>query len=499
MSTSRKWGSVPALVLLLAPLAAHAVFGTSFEVQVRDAETGKPLDGAFVIARDFATVGKLHGTETRCVRGDVVPAAAQKTTVALPGAGLDSLTRARGMDVIAYRPGYCLARTADAARLSSHRYLPMGSAPPPNVLEPSSETRLALQRSTQAPEERIRYLSEAAFALSCAPDRWSDRSGPALAALQAAMVGEARGVARTRYEKALADQLEQRLALVRSHGVPAHGMLSEPVVNAFGRDFLVGPPEMRVSWRDPQPLGVVALQGSSLQAASPGRPAVAAAVQPTVIAATPLQAQQPIAVQAARPGNPAQGTAPAPGNAVGVVGGAVASPHPALSTGLRPPPGLVIHCRHGAPSACDLDERDYAGQTALYAAATAGRVEEARLLLEAGADPNIARMPGAPTAIEKALETVLRGYSSPERHLQVVDLLAADPRTTLPAALKADLTADPATWTQFAHSKNLAAVVARREALARLPARPQARPGCEEPGYGGYRYTDPMLRLRPGV
>lgn len=434
-------------VALLAPATTLALFGTSFKVGVRDAATGQPLDGAFIVAREFATVGRLHGTDTYCVRADIAPATEPWVTVDLPGAGTDVITRAKALEAFAYRPGYCLARTADGARESSRIQFPVGMPAPKDVLDPRKETRLELRRAAQTPLERILYLDELALGLLCGSNRWSDRSAKAMVDLSTAMLGEARAIANSRYEKSLVQRLEDRLTAAR--GRPALERVGDPLgINpapaSFASDFLIGPADQRVAWHPTQPV--------------------------VVVSATPR-------LQAAQPGMAAWS---APGLAV------------------RPPTApaaLVIHCRHGPPSACDLDERGSTGETRLYATVWSGKVDEAKVLLAAGADPNIPKYPGGPTAIEKALEALMRDHSNAAQMAQLLDLFAADPRTTLPAALKEDFAADPATWNAAAHSKQLPALLQRREALARLPARAEARAGCEALGFTR-EYRDGPVRLR---
>ena len=146
------------------------------------------------------------------------------------------------------------------------------------------------------------------------------------------------------------------------------------------------------------------------------------------------------------------------------------------------PAPFVIHCRHGAPSACDLDERDGDGATLLHGLAWAGRLDEVQALLEAGADPNATKGPAGPTPMDIVLRQVMAGYDSAAKAAQVVDALAASPRATLSAALKEDLAADPSTWRLVGAGPARERLLRHREALLRLPARapdpkPDARAG----------------------
>jgi hypothetical protein len=157
---------------------------------------------------------------------------------------------------------------------------------------------------------------------------------------------------------------------------------------------------------------------------------------------------------------------------------------------------LVIHCRHGAPSACDLDERDVDGATALHGLAWAGRIDEVRALLEAGADPNATKGPGGQTPMDIVLRQVLLGYDGAAKAAEVLDALAASPRATLSAGLKEDLAADPSTWRLVPPGPARERLMRHREALLRLPARPaQPKPGCEDPGFQ-YSLREGPVRLR---
>lgn len=426
------------IALLLAPATAGAIFGTSFKVVLRDQATGKPVDGAFVIAREWASVGKLHGTSEYCVRADITPVREASMTMDLPSAGSDTTTRARGIDAIAYGPGYCLARTESARDIASYKYLPVGQAPPKEI-DTSAETRLQMRRGNQSAEERLVYLQEMMPLFTCSKERWSDRSAKSLALFREAVLSEARTVARTRYEQGLA----QKLGL-------------GPEAASFTRDFVVLPEDYRVMWTD---RGIVTAAGRPQ--AMPG-PAIPHA-----------------------PGMPSR------------MGGSMLIQRPSA------PPTLKIHCRHGDASKCDLDERDAEGMTAIlgtvyYNQAPADNV---KVLLDAGADPSIPARPYAPAPIEYAILQLLRTSpgESRDRLARIVDLLAASPRTTIVQWLKDDLAADPSTWIQVRHQPGFAALVERRETLAKLPARPEYRPGCERlvPDTYQHRTWEEFPRLRP--
>jgi hypothetical protein len=433
----------------LVPGPAAAFLGTGVKVGVRDAETNKPLEGAFVVVREFAEVGRLHGSSNYCVRAQAAAADAPWVTLKLPHAGSDTLVPARALEAFAYRPGYCLARIGNAAAAASHKRISLGMAPPPE-LDSSRDNALVMRRAAQAVDERLVYLDQVAAGLICHEARWGDGGKEALGRMADAMTAEASSIARSKYEKHLAGKLASRLAVARE--VPKmHESLGlvgavQPALareTTFARDFFVGPANARVSWGDGSRT-IVGISNAP-RAAVPARPG-----------STPTL-QQP--------------------------------PPPS-------PPALVIHCRHGPPSACDLDERGADGATALHSLASAGRVEEVRVLLEAGADPNATQGPHGDTAMDIVLRQLLRNYESAARAAQILDLLAANPRTTIRAALREDLAADPSTWRMAPPGPARERVLQRREALLRLPVSPPARPpGCEDPNFE-FSYRDPPPRLR---
>jgi hypothetical protein len=460
------------LALLLAitalPLPVHAFLGTAIKVGVRDAATNKPLDGAFVVVREFADVGQLHGSSTYCVRAQVAVANAPSFTLKLPHPGTDMLTRARALEGLAYRPGYCLARIGNAAAAARHKRVSMGMAAPAE-LDASADNRFSMQRAAQTVEERLLHLEQAAHGLACHEARWGDGSKEAMGRLAEAMLGEASSIAKTRYEKHLAQRIGATIAVARDLG-KAGPMPSAPYAviggaeTRFTRDFIVAPSNARIAWSD--------------------------AKRPIVAIAGP--AAMSVAVAAAPPGAPVPPVSAAPTPSPRPTNVPVLAPQPVA------PPVLAIHCKHGAPSACDLDERDADGATALYGFARAGRPDEVRVLLEAGADPNATKGPRGDTAMDVAVRQVLLNYDSAEKAAQVLDVLAADPRTTIRPALREALADDPSSWRNVHSAPARERLLKRREALLRLPvAAAERAPSCEDPHFDPmYSYNELPPRLR---
>ena len=130
------------LVFSTLPATALAFFGTTIKVGVRDAETNKPLGGAFVVVREFAEVGKLHGSMSYCVRAQAAAADAPSLTLGLPHPGTDLLTKARALEGFAYRielgPGVFLLAGALAVLIAlatvSYQSVKAATADPVNSL-----------------------------------------------------------------------------------------------------------------------------------------------------------------------------------------------------------------------------------------------------------------------------------------------------------------------------------------------------------------------------
>jgi hypothetical protein len=243
-----------AFAIALMPACALAFLGMTVKVGVRDAATNKPVDGAFVVVREFAEVGRFHGSSRYCVRAQAAVADAPWLTLRLPGAGTDALVGARALEGFAYRPGYCMARIGNAASAASHKRMSLGMAPPPE-LKASEDNIFALRRGSQTAEERLLYLDQVASALLCHEARWGTGSMEAMASLADAMAGEASGIARSKYEKHLARTLAGRLDLARGlprmgEGVDAMRGLAITSESRITRDFYVGPASSRVSGRD---------------------------------------------------------------------------------------------------------------------------------------------------------------------------------------------------------------------------------------------------------
>jgi hypothetical protein len=148
-----------------------------------------------------------------------------------------------------------------------------------------------------------------------------------------------------------------------------------------------------------------------------------------------------------------------------------------------PPPGLIIHCRHGEPSRCNLDERDAQGRTAIAGYAAELKVDEVQLLLANGAHPSAPAGTGGIDAFDLVLSrlrmrTPAEGSIDGANALRILEAMAAAPGATLRAELRKDLDTPEAQWVPMSPQARTLMLEARAR-LASLPARrspPRARP-----------------------
>ena len=426
-----------AAALLLAQ-SAWAQLG-SITANVRDERTGRPLDG-FVFAREKGEIGKIHGSITVCMRASVGPVVGGKAKLPLPLPSPNPLIGRRRFETIAYSPGHCAAE---------------GDA--------DGQT-LRLKPATQAPHERLMYLHELAGALLCPDARWGDGSDAAMTQLAAAVDGELKALEGDAFGRKMARSVRERLVIARSRPSASPYRAPEAIMALTAmasRDFVFAPANHNVAWDKSRGIAIVAI---------------------------PAQPPQVVSIDAPR-GN-------RPGNAVGVAGGS------SRSTPLGPPPGpLAIHCRHGPTSACDYDERSEAGETPLGEMVRLLKEEHVKLLLAAGADPSVPTMPGGPHAVEALMGRMLNvtpRSRDADSVKEILDLLVAHPKASVPARLKADLALDPKEWTEVRSRNGVSVLEQHRETLAAMPAHADPQVGCYSLSMGdsSWRWRSMPVRLR---
>lgn len=351
-------------MLLAAP--AWALLGT-ITANVRDAKTDRPLDDAFVFARERGDISRIHGSITVCMRAGVGPVVGGMAKLQWPLPSVNPLIGRRRLETIAYSPGHCAAE---------------GSA--------DGQT-LRLKPVAHSPHERLMYLDEFAGALLCPNGRWGEGSDIAMARLAEAVDRELEPLERDAFGRKMARSIRERLDIARSRP-SANPYLTPEAVMAMTamapRDFVFAPAN-----------------------------------------------QKP----------------------------------------------LAIHCRHGATSACDYDERSERGETPLGEMIRLLKEEEVKLLLEAGADPSVPVEPGGPKAVEALVGRML--YVTPQSRgadsvREILQLLVAHPKASLPGKLKTDLALDPKDWQEVRHLAGVSLLEQYREALSALPAHADAEFGC---------------------
>ena len=423
-----------AAALLGAP-PAWALLG-SIAANVLDEKTGRPLDG-FLFVREKGEIGKIHGSITVCMRASVGPVTGGKAKLPLPLPSPNPLVGRRRFETIAYSPAHC-AGQGDA----------------------DGQT-LRLKPAAQAPHERLMYLHELAGALVCPDARWGEGSDAAMAQLAKALDRELEPLERDAFGRKMARKVRERLEHARSRPAASPYRFPDEAMRMSARDFVFAPANHKVAWDKSRELAIVAI---------PAQP-------PQVIAIDPPRGNRP-------------------GNAVGVVGGS-SSPTP-----VGPPPGpLAIHCRHGTLSACDYDERSEAGETPLGEMIRFLKEEHVKLLLAAGADPGVPVVPGGPKAVE-ALAARMLNVAPRSREAdsvkEILELLVAHPKASLPARLKADLALDPSEWQEVRNRGGVSLLEQHRETLVALPAHADPEIGCYSLGVAdsSWRWLSAPLRLR---
>ncbi|HUP97655.1 MAG TPA: hypothetical protein VM073_06935 [Usitatibacter sp.] len=366
-----------AILVVAAAAPAWAVFGTQLHLDVRDA-ADRPSPGAFVVARELGELGKLHGTVTYCIRAAAKTTSTTVTKLDLPGATLEAvMLRDRRLEVLAYRPGHCVARAKDV-----------------------ESATLRLRPAPNRADERLPYLEELAVSLVCRRGGWSSGSTAVVEKLIAAIDAEVKPLVHGPWERQIADRIRVYLKIAK--GFPSIEDMAQPASLAepkplSPRDFIIVPSTYASQYDNRKGLWI----------AAPPRP------------------REEVVILAAPSGN-------RPGQAAAVQGGG--SPFPIMSSGGgsaadRAPP--TIRCRFGEPSQCNLDQRDESGETALGTAVKYFRVDEARVLLQGGASPGVPVTPGGPTPAELVQER-MKNYSpgswDVQQGQQILGLLAASPK-----------------------------------------------------------------------
>ena len=443
-------GPARAFLAACVSCAATAAMASAFTVRVVD-DNGRPLEGAFIVAREFMDEPKLHGSRTFCAHADAAPASRGTHEALLPGAGLGQLLpgRRRALDAFAYAKGQCVASTlsgrAAARSLSvpeAYRAVDAGKA-----VQRGQAVTLRARPATNA-EDRLEYLLNMTAALAC--EQWSERSRDGLASLVSAIQAEAGALPReSAYAKALSQRLKGELAATSVKAVPGdgpRGLATFDPAPPPPRNFIIAAPGTPIRWPAEEG-GMVVMavnRGSALSAASPAMP--------------------PGAVPQAR---------------------ALQPPRPASSPSAQAQ--LVVHCRPG--SSCSLDERDASGKTAIYEAAAKLDVERVTFLLEHGADPSVAVDRFGANAIDALVRRAIMqppaaGSIDAERARAVIDLIAASPKARIRERLAQQLAAEPGQW-----------IVKAPETVAILThAREKLRSTATIPEGGGCQLIEPEAR-----
>jgi hypothetical protein len=339
-----------------------------------------------------------------------------------------------------YLPGLGLGRlVASQQYVEALAYRPGYCA---HTTVPKHQPRIELRKADADPEVRLLYLQRMAHALVCDRASWSPESAEVVARLVDQVLGEARALPRDSYERGLRRHLEDTFEHIRR--LPTGEKAWAPPErkhDPISRSFVLAPSNAVVKW-----------DGDKVPSVTYHR-------------------EYPRATHSSG-----------------------ASRFPAADSFQAPDGPTVVHCRDGA--ACDLNERDSHGRTALFSATSQFREDLLNALLEAGADPTIPAQPSGLQPIDVVIRALIgssdKGFR--EKAVRMLDRLAAHPGTTLTAKLHGDLAAEPTAW-KLVQAGGLALLVERRDALLQLPQRPESKPGCAE-RFPPEHYGDPPVRLR---
>lgn len=429
-----------------------------------DRDQGTDIKSAFFVVREFTTYERFHGSSTFCFRGTVAASIDGQWALArllelgwseAKDTGADSSDY---LEVTAYSPGYCAVQTSPGKDQSLYLSSYKGpskhwSGRPLEIIRGSALTLKTVPHADPA-EWRILYLTDLVYQMTCSLPYWQESSDAEMAS---AMVQEASAIARTPYEKYLVDDLKLALenrrtptgihAMKTKHAWPAP---PRPPVN-----IIIAPAGTVISWGQGSELTIVAAHQGTIRGAGASsiEKKTATMRAPSLHTSAKSAAKMPI--------------------------------QPAAPTEKKEIPPLHIFCRFGDTSKCDLNERDSDGATLLARIVEASRLEELKVLMDAGADPDIARAPGGATPLDGILNSVLNYNAAyyPKnsdrlfRAARVMDVLIGSGKATLSAKIKDQLQSDPESWSIRDQEAKQFFLDARVK-LAKLPTRSEFLPSC---------------------
>ena len=175
----------------LAPVAnALPVLETNRSARILDEATGRPVAGVFFAIEQSHRTPVYHGSAHDCVRSAAVISRGLQADLRLPSSDLGAFKRMTGESgehTFAYAPGYCIQggskREGDTSVFRA-------------------------RRNTDIPEQRIWYLASVAQSI---PHGCGKGAAADFEQVRSTMIdeirGEARSVARTAYERHLADNI----------------------------------------------------------------------------------------------------------------------------------------------------------------------------------------------------------------------------------------------------------------------------------------------------
>jgi ankyrin repeat protein len=436
-STATVAGHQPVIVSDLA--AIGGMLRASIELRTVDAEAHAPVTGAHVLMSEYTTVyhaALAHGSsDLFCYRsGAAQTGTGSVATIPLPPV---PLTQAMRVDrstshrtVLAYAPGFCAVSTQPGWVGAS---IGGGAS--------GGQDRIALKRSRDTGEYRLRYLSRVATAANseCRYDNWTTEGLAGRSHMLDAIVAEAGAIAKTPIER----YWLQRIRNTVDPTVPVEVMpVTVYVLQPKGAVRLgAGSAGTRPPWSPHRVTDADRYSTVMAAAQSAGFPGWASLIRMRWEGWQFEPAFKPVSSR------------------------------------------LGIYCAGGPLPTCDFNERDERGWTHLMRSVADHDLERLSALLEAGADPNVENSEGQ-SALDLLMVDVEKYTGQPKTTdlLPLIDRLVADPRTKTDESILVRLGGDDARicsdeWTRrFQAQTFCAAFVAHTLPAIKALALRQVRP-----------------------
>jgi hypothetical protein len=216
-----------ALPAAIPAAAAPPVFESTLGIRALDANTGKPLEGAVVVASEHYYRTAFEGSHTTCFRAVAKRLESRGEAEILRLPAVDPVTsekvidETRHVEVFGYRVGYCVAQPYASAGHAgfvkwANRGKASGSWGTVETPQFGSTIVLRLKPSNDAPERRLRYLARIAAQIG---GHCRDYGDAWLQPFKSAVLAEAQGLASDPVSKLLAARVSEAFEANPRHKV----------------------------------------------------------------------------------------------------------------------------------------------------------------------------------------------------------------------------------------------------------------------------------------